>query len=59
MGQFLPYFLMKMDVNNIKIIFLVDMKFTAINNNKVAAAIIRDEAILQNLAENVYILKQN
>lgn len=59
MGQFLPYFLMKMDVNNIKIIFLVDMKFTAINNNKVAAAIIREEAILQNLAENVYILKQN
>jgi len=50
---------MKMGVNNIKIIFLIDMKFTAFNNNKAAAAIIREGAILQNLAENVYSLKQN
>jgi len=35
------------------------MKFTVINNNKAAAAIIKEEAILQNLAENVYSLKQN
>lgn len=35
------------------------MKFTAINNNEEAAAIIREEAILQNLAENEYSLKQN
>jgi hypothetical protein len=50
---------MKMVVNNLKIIFLIDMKFTAINNNKAAATIIREKAIMQNLAENVYSLKQN
>ena len=50
---------MKMDVNNLKISFLIDMKFTAVNNNKAAAAIIREEAILQNLVENMYSLEQN
>lgn len=49
---------MKLDVN-LKISFLIHMKFTAVNNNKAAAAIIREEAILQNLAENMYSLRQN
>jgi hypothetical protein len=48
-----------MDVNNLKNSFLIGMKFEAINNNKAAAAIVREEAILQNLADNVYSLKQN
>jgi hypothetical protein len=43
---------MKLVVNNLKSSFFIDVKFTA-------AAIIREEAILQNLAENVYSLKQN
>jgi hypothetical protein len=50
---------MKLDVNNFKISFLIDMKFTAINNNKSAAAIIMEEAFLQNVAEKAYSLKQN
>lgn len=58
-GQFLQFFLVKLVVNNLKSSFLIDVKFTAINKNKAAAAIIREEAILQNLAENVYSLKQN
>lgn len=59
MGPFPQFFKMKLDVNNLKIFLLIDMKFTAINNNKAAAAIIREEAILHNLAENVYSLTQN
>jgi len=58
-GQFLQFFLMKWVVNNLKSSFLIDVKFTATDKNKAAAAIIREEAILQNLAENVYSLKQN
>jgi len=50
---------MKLVVNNLKSSFLIDVKFTAINKNKAAATIIREEAILQNLAENVYSLKKN